>query len=68
MVENMDNLSKEQLVLLVKEMNNKMSSLQAEVDFYREQISLANKKTYGRSSEKTDEQQLTFWSRLFNES
>ena len=35
MVENMDNLSKEQLVLLVKEMNNKMSSLQAEVDFYR---------------------------------
>lgn len=67
MVENMDNLSKEQLVLLVKEMNNKMSSLQAEVNFYREQISLANKKTYGRSSEKTDEQQLTFWSRLFNE-
>lgn len=67
MVENMDNLSKEQLVLLVKEMNNKMSSLQAEVDFYREQISLANKKTYGRSSEKTDKQQLTFWSHLFNE-
>ena len=37
--ENMDNLSKEQLILLVKEMNNKMTSLQEEVNFYKEQIS-----------------------------
>lgn len=68
MGEKMDNLSKEQLILLVKEMNNKMTSLQEEVNFYKEQISLSNKKTYGRSTEKTDKQQLSFWSQLFNES
>ena len=67
MVDNMNDLSKEQLILLVKEMNNKMTSLQEEVNFYKEQISLSNKKKYGRSTEKTDNQQLTFWSQLFNE-
>lgn len=67
MTDNLDKFSKEELLVLIKEMNNKMNSLQEEVNFYKEQITLSNKKRFVRSSEKTDDRQLTFWSHLFNE-
>ncbi|MGN1275911.1 MAG: transposase, partial [Floccifex sp.] len=67
MVENFENMSKEKLVFMLKEYQNKVQSLQTEVDFYKGQFALANKKRFGRTSEKTDNQQLNFWSQLFNE-
>lgn len=67
MVENFENISKEKLVFMLKEYQNKVQSLQTEVDFYKGKFALANKKRFGRISEKTDDQQLNFWSQLFNE-
>lgn len=67
MADSLDDFSKEELLVLLKEMNNKINSLQEEVQFYKEQIALSNKKRFMRSSEKTDDRQLTFWAHLFNE-
>lgn len=67
MVKKLENMSKEKLIFMLREYQSQVQSLQSEVDFYKEQITLSNKKRFGRKSEKTDDQQLSFWAHLFNE-
>lgn len=67
MAEDLNNLSKEQLIKLVIELQNSNKTLQSMNEKYEEMIRLNQRKLFGRSSEKLNEDQLSFLSELFNE-
>lgn len=63
----LEEFSRTELLLMIQNLNNKVSELQAENDFYKEQIALAKQRQFGRSSEKTNEYQMSMMAQLFNE-
>lgn len=67
MGEDLNNLSKEQLIKLVIKLQNDNRTLQTMNEKYAEMIRLNQRKLFGRSSEKLNEDQLSFLSQLFNE-
>jgi len=67
MDEKLAEVSRDELLLMIQNLNNQVAALKAENDFYKEQIALAKQRKFGRSSEKTNEYQMSMLAQLFNE-